>query len=154
VAGPRLLRELLVNRARTFVFSTAPLPVLTAALEAALDLVQREPQRRREVHGKAAFLRSELKRLGLEAPGQAPILPLVVGEAQAAVAVQEGLSAVGFDVRAIRPPTVPAGTARLRVVVRQPVADPDLARFALEAARLFRPQPAPRVAPRTAVKAD
>src|SRR5437867_8727226 len=136
VAGPGVLRDRLVNHARTFMYSTAPLPVLTAALEAALELVQREPHRRHDVHRKAALLRRELVAAGLPAPGEAPILPLVVGDAASAVALQEGLATAGFDARAIRPPTVPDGTARLRITVRHPVGDGDLLRFAREVARL------------------
>ena len=142
VAGPRVLRDLLVNRARPFIYSTAPLPVLTAALEAGLDLVQREPHRRQECHRKAAFLRAAMNEAGLPAPGEAPILPVIVGEAADAIALQEGLAAAGFDARAIRPPSVREGTARLRITVRYPVADGDLLRFAHEIARLRRTQAA------------
>ena len=60
VAGSRALRDVMVNRARSFIFSTAPLPVLGAALGAGLDLVEREPERRREVHRKASLLRGAL----------------------------------------------------------------------------------------------
>jgi len=138
VAGPAWLRELLINRARSFVFSTAPLPVLTAALEAALDLVQEEPERRREVHRKAALLRAGLGEHGQATPGESPIVPLMVGENRAALALQEGLAAAGFDARAVRPPTVPKGTARLRITVRYPVGDDDLLRFAETVGRLCR----------------
>jgi 8-amino-7-oxononanoate synthase len=110
--------------------------VLTAALEAGLELVQCEPHRRHDVHRKAALLRRELGAAGLPAPGEAPILPLVVGDAVEALALQDRLAAAGFDARAIRPPTVPEGTARLRVTVRHPVGDGDLLRFAREMARL------------------
>jgi 8-amino-7-oxononanoate synthase len=135
VAAPAELRELLVNRARSFVFSTAPLPVLAAALHAALDLLRDEPQRREDVHRKAALLRDALARAGVNAGGASAIVPIVIGENEAALALQEGLQAAGFDVRAVRPPTVPAGTARLRATVRFPVSDADLLRFAAEVAR-------------------
>jgi 8-amino-7-oxononanoate synthase len=149
VAGPRVLRDRLVNHARTFMHSTAPLPVLTAALEAGLDLVQREPHRRQEVHRKAALLRRELAAAGLPAGGEAPIVPIVVGDPAVALALQDGLAAAGFDARAVRPPTVPDGTARLRVTARYPVADGDLMRFARELARLPRvaAPPAPEPSP-------
>ncbi len=130
VAGPPWLRDLLVNRARSFVFTTAPLPVLAAALEGALDVVDAEPERRTEVHRKAALLRAALVEHGVEAPGQAPIVPVIVGDNEAAVALQDVLASEGFDARAVRPPTVPSGTARLRVTVRYPVSDEDLLRFA------------------------
>jgi 8-amino-7-oxononanoate synthase len=138
VAGPAPLRDLLLHRARTFVFSTAPLPVLAAALQAGLELLAREPQRRAEVHAKAALLRQALAEAGVRAGGGSAIVPVVVGDNQAAVSLQEGLARAGFDARAVRPPTVPEGSARLRVTVRQPVADADLRRFATEVGRLLR----------------
>jgi 8-amino-7-oxononanoate synthase len=138
VSGPATLRDLLVNRARSFLFSTAPLPVLVPALEAALDLIGREPQRRSEVHRKAAWLRNALAAEGVTVQGASPIVPVRVGDNQAALDLQEGLAAAGFDARAVRPPTVPSGTARLRVTARAPVADADLSRFAVETGRLLR----------------
>ena len=130
VAGSRALRDVMVNRARTFIFSTAPLPVLAAALQAALDLVEKEPERRQEVHRKAALLRGLLREGGLRVEGESQILPILAGSNEDAVTLQETLMAAGFDVRAIRPPSVAPGTARLRVTVRYPVSDADLARFA------------------------
>ena len=139
ISGSRLLCDMLVNRARSFIFSTAPLPVLTAALDAAIEIVQAEPARRVEVHRKAELLRSALRANGADSGASAsPIVPVMVGANDDAVALQEGLLAAGFDARAIRPPTVPAGTARLRVTVRYPIADEDLSRFARETGRLLR----------------
>lgn len=137
VAGSRALRDVLVNRARTFIFSTAPLPVLGAALGAALDLVEREPQRRVDVVRKSLLLRSALRDAGVHGGGESMIVPIVVGSNETATALQSRLSEAGFDVRAIRPPSVPPGTARLRVTVRYPVADDDLVRFASEVTRLL-----------------
>ena len=133
VAASQTLRDVLVNRARSFIFSTAPLPVLAAAIDAGLDLLEREPARRAEVHRKSALLRQRLTELGVSlctAGGGSPIVPIVAGSNEAALALQAGLMDAGFDVRAIRPPTVAPGTARLRVTVRYPIADEDLLRFA------------------------
>lgn len=138
VAGSRLLRDVLVNRARSFIFSTAPLPVLAAALSAGLDLVECEPERRCEVHRKSMLLRAALAEADIHPGGDSPIVPIIVGSNEAALALQAGLIATGFDVRAIRPPSVAPGTARLRVTVRYPVADHDLRRFAGEVARLLK----------------
>ncbi len=136
IAGRAHLRDLLVNRARSFIFSTAPLPVLTAALEAAVYLVEREPERRSEVHRKAELLRSGLKALGVNVGASASaIVPVIVGKNDAAMALAASLAAAGFDSRAVRPPTVPQGTARLRVTARYPVADDDLRRFVDEVGR-------------------
>jgi 8-amino-7-oxononanoate synthase len=133
IAGPAELCDTLVNHARTFVFSTAPLPVLTAALEAALDVVAAEPQRRQEVFRKSSLLRERLRQAGTAVDAHlSPIVPIVTGDNATALALQEGLFAAGFDARAIRPPTVPEGTSRLRVTVRMPVPDAELARFAAE----------------------
>jgi 8-amino-7-oxononanoate synthase len=134
VAGSCALRDVLVNRARSFIFSTAPLPVVGAALEAGLQLIDREPGRRAEVHRKSLLVRRALADAGVNAPGQSPIVPILAGSNEAALALQSGLSAAGFDVRAIRPPSVAPGTSRLRVTVRYPVPDEDLLRFAGEVA--------------------
>jgi 8-amino-7-oxononanoate synthase len=80
-------------------------------------------------------LRGALQQAGGNVGSSAsPIVPLIVGENERAVALAEALQADGFDTRAIRPPTVPKGTARLRVTVRYPVADDDLTRFAARVA--------------------
>jgi 8-amino-7-oxononanoate synthase len=131
IAGSAPLRDLLVNTARPFVFSTAPLPVLAAALGAGLDLIASEPFRRSETLRKAALLRGALARHGIAmGADSSPIIPVVVGSDVAAVALQQGLHDAGFDARAVRPPTVPEGTSRLRITVRFPVSDEDLLRFA------------------------
>jgi 8-amino-7-oxononanoate synthase len=141
VAGSRALRDVMVNKARSFMFSTAPLPVLGVALGAGLYLVEREPERRREVHRKSALLRGALRDAGVETGGESMIVPIMAGANEAAIALQSGLTAAGFDVRAIRPPSVPAGTARLRVTVRCPIGDTDLLRFASEVARVLGSDP-------------
>ena len=139
VAGSRLLIDTLAQLARSFIFTTAPMPALAGALNGALDIVAAEPERRAEVHRKARLLRGAFAAAGVPiAAHSSPILPLRVGENEAVVALQEALLAEGFDCRAVRPPTVPQGTARLRVTVRSPVADQDLLRFADVAGRLLR----------------
>jgi len=138
VAGSRALRDVMVNRARSFIFSTAPVPVLVAGLNAGLDMVEREPGRRDEVHRKSALLRKKLSDAGVAAGGESPIVPIVAGSNEAALALQAGLSAAGFDVMAIRPPSVAPGTARLRVTVRYPIADEALSRVAAEVSRLLK----------------
>jgi 8-amino-7-oxononanoate synthase len=73
--------------------------------------------------------------------GDSPIVPILAGSNESAIALQAGLMKAGFDVRAIRPPTVAHGTARLRVTVRYPTNDEDLLRFADEVARLLEKVP-------------
>jgi 8-amino-7-oxononanoate synthase len=136
VAGSRVLRDVLVNRARAFIFSTAPVPVLAAAIDAGLDLLELEPARRAEVHRKSLLLRQALADAEVLVHGgscmssDSPIVPIAAGSNEAALALQAGLVRAGFDVRAIRPPTVAPGTSRLRVTVRYPISDDDLLRFA------------------------
>ena len=147
VAGSRLLIDTLAQLARSFVFTTAPMPGLTGALNAGLDIVagEPEPSGRGASQGTAAARRVRGRRAPRPPPDSSPILPLRVGENDAAVALQEALLAEGFDCRAVRPPTVPQGTARLRVTVRSPVADKDLLRFADVAAGCStRPPPSAR----------
>lgn len=137
IAGSRVLREGLINRARSFIFSTAPMPVLAAALGAALDVMASEPARRADVHRKADLLRRALASADVKTHGASPIVPIVAGTNEAALALQAAMIERGFDVRAIRPPSVPPGTARLRVSVRYPVSDADLLRFASEVAHVL-----------------
>jgi 8-amino-7-oxononanoate synthase len=139
VAGSRALRDVLVNRSRSFIFSTAPIPVLAAALDASLDIQRREPERRGEVHRKSAMVRHPLAASSVSAGGASPIIPIIAGTGsnEAALALQVGLQGVGFDVRAVRPPSVAPGTARLRITIRYPINDDDLLRFTREVARLF-----------------
>ncbi|MGH9480812.1 MAG: biotin synthase BioB [Terriglobales bacterium] len=117
VTGSRRLIEVLLNRSRSFIFSTAPPPLLAVQLAAAVTVVRQEPQRRARVLELARALRQELAARGVAAGGapNAPIVPVVLGEDRDAVAAQQELAVAGFDVRAIRPPTVPEGAARLRL---------------------------------------
>jgi 8-amino-7-oxononanoate synthase len=125
VAGSGDAIEYLIQRARPFIFSTAPPPAIAAALEASLEVIAGEPERRERLLERARYLRH---RLGLE--GDSQIVPIIIGENDRAVAVARELQAAGFDVRAIRPPTVPSGTARLRVTVNQGLSEEVLDRFA------------------------
>jgi len=111
VCCPDSLRDHLVNTARGFIFSTAlPPPVLGAALEG-VRLARSEPWRRERALAHASLLRSALG----QAPCPSAIVPVPVGEDGRAVALAHALQARGFDVRAVRPPTVPEGSARLRI---------------------------------------
>jgi 8-amino-7-oxononanoate synthase len=125
VAGPEWAIEYLVQKARPFIFSTAaPVPV-AAALEASLTLIEEEPWRRSLLRERARYLRGLL---GMS--GDSAIVPIFIGHNRHALEVAEELQREGFDVRAIRPPTVPGGTARLRVAVNIGVTERALERFA------------------------
>jgi 8-amino-7-oxononanoate synthase len=118
VAGPAWAIEYLIQRARPFIFSTAAPPALASAIYTSLTLVEQEPERRERIRELAATLRSRLTAAGVPiGPGTSHIVPVLIGDNDAAVDVAEMLQRDGFDVRAIRPPTVPPGTARLRVSV-------------------------------------
>jgi 8-amino-7-oxononanoate synthase len=115
VAGSRTLVDLLVNRARSFVYTTALAPASVAAAGAALDVVVAEPERRDTLLRHAGRLRDGLARLGLDVRGDTHIVPVVVGDNRRALALADALLARGVLGHAIRPPTVPAGTARVRL---------------------------------------
>ncbi len=120
VAGPAPLIDYLHNRARTFLYSTALAVPVAAAAAAALRVVAEEPERRERLHRQAGRLQERLARLGLPAPARrtaSHIVPLVVGSAARAVEAAGRLWERGCWAPAIRPPTVPRGTARLRLSV-------------------------------------
>jgi 8-amino-7-oxononanoate synthase len=113
------------------VFSTAPPPALAAALAASLDVVRDEPERRERLRANVRRTRDLLAAARIAVPAEAShIVPIVIGENGAALAVARALQADGFDVRAIRPPSVPTGTARLRVSINAGLSDEVLERFA------------------------
>jgi glycine C-acetyltransferase len=115
IAGSRALVELVTNRARSFVYSTGLPPASVAAAGAALDVVTGEPERRAALARNAARLRDGLHALGLHTSGDTHIVPVLIGDNARTVAFSEALLARGVLVHPIRPPTVPVGTARLRV---------------------------------------
>jgi 8-amino-7-oxononanoate synthase len=116
VCGSRRLIDWLVNRARPYIFSTALAPPLAAAARRAVALVVEEPQRRHRLLALASCLRERLRAARLPDSGSAcQIVPVVVGEARAAVELSARLREDGLLVPAIRPPSVPVGTARLRI---------------------------------------
>jgi len=116
VAGSRDLVETLVQRARPWIYTTAMPPALAEAATAALRLLREEQWRRDRVRAHVRRFRAAATRAGVAlAASDTPIQPVIVGTAEAAVAAAEALAERGFYVPAIRPPTVPEGTARLRV---------------------------------------
>jgi 8-amino-7-oxononanoate synthase len=118
VAGSKALRELLINRCRSFIFTTSLPPAVMAMGMAAIDLVMREPERRQALWNNCEELRAGLKELGYSLGGsQSQILPLMVGDATACMRFSEKLLDGGIFAQGIRPPTVPAGTSRLRITL-------------------------------------
>lgn len=115
VLAPRATRDFLVNRARPFIYATAPSPLIAATVRAALRLIDSEPQRRVELQKRVAMVASLLAKQGRHSPSGSHIQPIIVGSDTAALELAQSLQDRGFDIRAIRPPTVPEGTARLRL---------------------------------------
>jgi 8-amino-7-oxononanoate synthase len=116
VCGPRVVRDFLVNRGRGFIFSTAPSPLMAAAVRASLHILADEPARRDSLATLIDHAAIVLAPLGIQPTGS-QIIPVIVGDDARAMALAGQLQAAGFDVRGIRPPTVPAGTARLRLSI-------------------------------------
>ena len=118
IAGTRSLRELLINRCRSFIFTTSLPPAVMAMSIAALDLVKKEPQRRRELRENSEQLRAGLKALGfILGDSRSQILPLMVGDATRCMQLSELLLENGVFAQGIRPPTVPVYTSRLRITL-------------------------------------
>ena len=116
VAGSEELIETLIQQARTYIYTTATPPALAEATRASLRLVRDEAWRREKLRALIARFRAGAAQLGLQLmASETPIQPLLIGESAAAVRISEGLRAQGFLVPAMRPPTVPEGTARLRI---------------------------------------
>jgi len=132
------LRELLVNRARTLIFSTGLPPASVAAASAALAVLRTTPELVDQLHSRSRLLRTELAAGGFDvSPGEMPIVPIVVGDPHETMALCEAALRKGVFAQAIRPPTVPDGTSRLRLVAMATHTPDDLrhAAAALAAAR-------------------
>ncbi len=116
LCADQIVIDTLINRARPFIYATAPSPLMAAVVRRALQLLQTVPAHR--VH--AQILRNHAnacaRAIGLE-PSQSQIIPVILGADKAATAAAQKLQEAGFDLRAIRPPTVPKGTARLRLSI-------------------------------------
>ncbi len=116
VCGPERLRQFLINRARTFIFNTGLPPYFAAQVNAGIRLAASADSERAHLAAISAFLRDELKRNGFNtASCSSHIVPVILGLNETAVAIAAQLQGQGFGVRAIRPPTVPQGSARLRL---------------------------------------
>jgi 8-amino-7-oxononanoate synthase len=119
VAAQTIVTEYLINKARSFIFTTAPSPVTAAVSIAALEIIESEPQRRSDLKQNADFLRKQFTEMGLHiAPGATHIIPVILGSVDKTVTTSKSLLEKGYFCSAIRPPTVPAGTERLRISVQ------------------------------------
>jgi len=139
ICAPAVVSDFVVNRGRGFIFSTAPSPLMAAAVRAALGLLVSEPGRRSALWHRIAAAESALAPHGV-VPTGSQIMPLILGEDARALATASALQARGFDVRAIRPPTVPAGTARLRIAITLNVGEDEVRSLGEALAEVLAPQ--------------
>jgi 8-amino-7-oxononanoate synthase len=131
VAGDARVVELVMQRARSYIFATGAPPMITEALLAAIDVIEADEWRRDRLRAHAGRLRAALANAGdgRLLPSQTPIQPIVVGDNGTALSRMAALWRQGLWVPAIRPPTVPAGTARLRVTLSAAHTDADVGRL-------------------------
>jgi len=118
--GPKVIVDMLVNTGRGFVFSTAPSPLMAAAVRTSLSMIRRPQRRERLQHLITAATRA----IGVDSGSQ--IIPVIIGDDAETMRIATTLQKLGFDVRGIRPPTVPRGTSRLRVSITLNVDEADI----------------------------
>ncbi|WP_407114581.1 8-amino-7-oxononanoate synthase [Bradyrhizobium sp. LMG 9283] len=126
VVASTAIRDFMVNRCRPFIFATAPSPLMAAGIREALLILQEEPERQQRLANLVAFTHREMKARGLRCPSNSQIVPYIVGDNAQAMQLASAMQALGFDIRGIRPPTVPAGTARLRISLTLNVGEQDV----------------------------
>lgn len=127
VLAPKIYRDFLINRARAFIYATAPSPLMAATVRAALTICANEPMRRDSLHARIAFANNRLQALVGVEPSGSQIQPIIAGADTTALALAAAMKKRGFDIRAIRPPTVPEGTARLRMTLTLNTSEGDIA---------------------------
>lgn len=128
VCGPAVIADYLVNKARPFIYSTAPPPMIATAVKRALELVDEEPWRRRRVLDLARVAHDAICPAAVFRGSQ--IIPVILGDAERTLNAAANLQRAGFDVRAVRPPTVPEGTSRLRISIHADHGENDIAALA------------------------
>ena len=118
LAGSGLLKKYLTNRSRHFIYTTAPAPSASAAAMASIEIILKEPELRERLWDNINFLRKGLKEIGFDLMGSVgPIIPIRIGETKKCLRLKDFLKTNGVFVSAIRPPTVPKKTDRLRISV-------------------------------------
>lgn len=126
VTASASVRDFMINRCRPFIFATAPSPLMAVAVREALIILQQEPERRQRLISLVAFAHREAELHGWRSCSESQIMPYLVGENARAMHLASAMQARGFDIRGIRPPTVPAGTARLRISLTLNVEEKDV----------------------------
>lgn len=119
VVGDKCVIDYLINKARPFIYTTAPLPANSAAALCAIEIIKNAKGKRKKLKENADYLREKLKKLGLNTgTSSSHIIPVIIGDNKKTLEISKQLFERGFLVVAIRPPTVPAGSARLRISVQ------------------------------------
>lgn len=130
VTGARTLIDFLINRARPFIYATAPSPLMAVAAQESLRILDGEPGRREQLMRQVALAAAELSRMAPDMKiSGSQIQPILIGEEARALRLAATLQQQGFDIRAVRPPTVPAGTSRLRLSITLNASEQDLHGF-------------------------
>ncbi|MCK1641408.1 8-amino-7-oxononanoate synthase [Bradyrhizobium sp. 157] len=126
VTASGVLRDFMVNRCRPFIFATAPSPLMAVAVREAILVLQEDPERQQRLAKLVAFTHQQISKRAGRSPSESQIVPYIVGDDSRAMRLASALQARGFDIRGIRPPTVPAGTARLRISLTLNVGEDDV----------------------------
>lgn len=127
ICGPQVMIDVVINRARPFVFATAPAPLTAALVRAALRVLQTDTEISGTARARISHAHAQARRAGV--PGavlNSQIIPVILGDDARTMAMAADLQRHGFDVRGIRPPTVPRGTARLRISITGTVSHTDI----------------------------
>ncbi|WP_441258674.1 8-amino-7-oxononanoate synthase [Bradyrhizobium sp. 521_C7_N1_3] len=120
------IRDFMINRCRPFIFATALPPLIAVGVREALLILQQEPERQQCLQTLVAFTHREMQTRGLLCPSKSQIVPYIVGDNAHTMQLASALQVRGFDIRGIRPPTVPPGTARLRISLTLNVNETDV----------------------------
>jgi 8-amino-7-oxononanoate synthase len=129
VGARRILCDYLINHARPFIYATAPSPLAAASVREALHILCDEPERQQELQKMIRWANEEASRhLGIKGSGS-QIIPVIIGDSARTLRIAQQMQADGFDIRAIRPPTVAANTARLRIAITLNVDPPTVSRM-------------------------
>lgn len=127
ICGPKVMIAALINRARPFIFATAPSPFSASLVRAALGLLQSDEHRVQAAGARIRHAHAEARQHGVAHVAlHSQIIPVILGDDATTMAVAAALQAQGFDVRGIRPPTVPRGTSRLRISITGNVSNADI----------------------------
>lgn len=125
VCSSELVRDFLINRGRSFIFSTAPSPLTARIALSAIQLIEQQPERRARLHALVAHANTIFAPLGIE-PSGSQIIPVIIGDDVRTMELAQLIQDAGFDVRGIRPPTVPEGMSRLRICLTLNATEADI----------------------------